>query len=142
MKPHHRDGLVWAVDEAERSGGPPVTMPGAPEDPEPLRGAYGGDPLSDDDLAFVADPERTVPDGVHHYFQPVRWSEAARVPVTYVLNERDRPVAPANQEEMAARIAGLVEVVRLDDGHIPAVTDPESIASVIRRVVASVAVGS
>lgn len=138
MKPHHREGLVWAIEEVERTGGPPVTMPGAPDDPEPLRGAYGGDPLSDDDLAFVADPARTVPDGVNHYFQSVRWSQAAGVPVTYVLNERDRPVAPANQELMAARIPDLVEVVRLDDGHIPAVTDPEALASIVRPILAGV----
>lgn len=130
MKPHHRDGLVWAVDEAAKTGDA-VILPGAPDDPEGLRGAYGGDPLSDDELAFVADPSRTVPDTVHHYFQPVHWSQAAGVPVTYVLNERDRPVATANQERMAARVPGLLAVVRLDCGHIPAVTHPELLAEVI-----------
>ena len=133
MKAAHREGLLWAVDEAKKAGGPPITLPGAPEDPEPFRQAYGGDPLSDDDLAYLTDPERTVPDTVHHYFQPVRWSEAAGVPVTYVLNERDRPVRPADQELMLQRIPDLVEVVRFDCGHVPAVTDPGALAAVIAR---------
>lgn len=130
MKPHHREGLLWAVEAASEQG-ETVTMPGAPEDPESLRSAYGGDPLSDDDLAFAADPARCVPDGVHHYFQPIHWSQAAGVPVTYVLNERDRPVATAMQEVMATRVPDLAAVVRYPGGHCPAITDPPFLASAI-----------
>lgn len=130
MKPHHREGLVWAVDEAAKTG-QPVILPGAPEDPEQLREAYGGPPLSDEDLAFAADPVRCVPDTVHHYFQPVHWSVAAGVPVTYVLNEQDRPVATATQEVMAARLVDLVGIVRLPGGHCPAITDPPALAAAI-----------
>jgi pimeloyl-ACP methyl ester carboxylesterase len=68
---------------------------------------------------------------VHHYFQPVRWSQAAQVPVTYVLNERDRPIPAALQEEMARRVPRLTRLVRLDAGHIPAVTDPGAFAAVL-----------
>ena len=73
MKPHHREGLERSVEQAEEAG-TVITLPGVPDDPEPFRTAYGGDPLSDDDLAYVTSPLRTVRDTVHHYFQPVSWA--------------------------------------------------------------------
>jgi pimeloyl-ACP methyl ester carboxylesterase len=127
MKPHHRDGLVLAVEDAARQG-TAVTLPGAPDDPEPFRTAYGGDPLDDATLAYMVDPARCVPDTVHHYFQPVRWSQAGDVPVTYLLNTRDRPITPAMQEAMVGHLPHLADVVRLDGGHLPAVTDPAGFA--------------
>jgi pimeloyl-ACP methyl ester carboxylesterase len=133
LRPRHREGLEWAVAQAAANGDA-VTLPGPPDDPEPFRTAYGGEPLDDEDLAFVVDPERCVADTVHHYFQPVHWSLAGAVPVTYVVNERDRPVALAHQEEglvRLERLATLAHVVRLDAGHVPAVTDPGSLARAI-----------
>ncbi len=125
LKPAHRDGLVAAVAAG------PVTLPGAPTDPEPFRTAYGGDPLTDDELAFVVDPVRCVPDGVHHYFQPVHWSRAGAVPVTYALTLRDRPVRTERQREMAARLPAAT-IVELDTGHLPMVTHPALLAPVLR----------
>ena len=127
MKPNHRAGLVASVEQARRDGNV-ITLPGPPADPEQFRNAYGGDPLDDETLAYMVDPARCVPDTVNHYFQPVRWSVAASAPVTYLLNTRDRPVPSATQEEMAARLPGPTMVVRLDGGHVPAVTDPERFA--------------
>jgi pimeloyl-ACP methyl ester carboxylesterase len=135
MKPAHREGLALAVAQAGHDG-EVITLPGPPADPESFRNAYGGDPLDDETLAFVVDPIRCVADTVHHYFQPVRWSVAGEVPVTYVINERDRPVSPAMQEEMVARLPHPPAVVRLDAGHLPAVTDPESFAAVLSSAVA------
>lgn len=135
MKERHRDGLRLALAAAEKDGRT-ITLPGAPEDPEPFRHAYGGDPLNDDTLAFVVDPVRSVEDTVHHYFQPVRWSEAAGVPITYILNERDRPVPPDTQEIMAARLPAPVEVVRIDSGHLLPVTSPALFAQLVQEVVA------
>ena len=130
MKPKHRDGLI-ASAEAARRDGIVITLPGAPADPEPFRTAYGGDPLDDDTLAYMVDPVRCVPDTVHHYFQPVHWSIAAQVPVTYLLNTRDRPVTPEAQEQMVTHLPSTVNVVRLDTGHIPAVTDPAGFARLL-----------
>jgi pimeloyl-ACP methyl ester carboxylesterase len=130
MQPRHAEGLAAAV--AALGDGPPITLPGPPADPERARTSYGGDPLADDDLAFVVDPCRYVPDTVHHYFQPVRWSAVpASVPVTYVLNERDRPIPPALQEEMVGRLPSPPSVVRLPTGHLPAVTHPDLLAEAI-----------
>src|SRR5207302_157147 len=80
--------------------------------------------LADDTLAFVVDSVRCVADTVHHYFQPVHWSVAASVPVTYLLNTRDRPVPAEMQEQMVTHLPRAPHVIRLDSGHIPAVTDP------------------
>jgi len=108
-----------------------ITLPGPPDDPEPFRYAYGGDPLDDDTLAFVVDPVRCVADTVHHYFQPVHWSVVAPVPVTYLLNTRDRPVPSEMQEQMVTHLPRAPRVIRLDSGHVPAVTDPESFARLL-----------
>ena len=130
MKPHHREGLLWAVEDA-KGRDEVIRMLGVPDDVESLRSAYGGDPLSDDDLAFAASPERCVPDGVHHYFQPIRWSQVDGVPVTYVLNERDRPVSTSMQEVMAARVSSPDQIVRFPGGHCPAITAPAFLAAAI-----------
>ena len=98
--------------------GTSITLPGPPEDAESFRNAYGGDPLDDDTLAFVVDPVRCVPDTVHHYFQPVRWSAVGGVPILYVLNERDPSVPPETQEVMAGRLPAPAAVVRVDSGHL------------------------
>jgi pimeloyl-ACP methyl ester carboxylesterase len=130
LKPAQRDGLRATVEQA-RQDGTAITLPGPPADPEVWRTTYGGDPLDDDALAFVVDPLRCVPDTVNHYFQPVHWSLVGEVPVTYVLNERDRPISPAQQETMIGWLPHPPRVVRLAGGHLPAVTDPQAFAAVI-----------
>jgi len=132
LKPNQREGLKLAVEDAARNG-TAITLPGPPADPEGFRTAYGGDPLDDDDLAFVVDPVRCVPDTVHHYFQPIHWSTAADVPVTYILNERDRPIPPAMQETMIGWLPQPATVIRMNGGHLPAVTDPVSFVAAMRK---------
>jgi pimeloyl-ACP methyl ester carboxylesterase len=133
MKVRHREGLLQALAAAE-SDGRVITLPGAPEDPESLRTAYGGDPLDDATLAYVADPIRSVEDTVHHYLQPVRWSSVAGVPITYVVNERDRPIPPNLQEQMAQRLPHPFDIVRVDSGHLLPVTEPARFAQILTRV--------
>jgi pimeloyl-ACP methyl ester carboxylesterase len=132
MQERHRDGLRLAVEAAARDGRT-ITLP-PPIDPEASRRAYGGDPLDDQTLAFVLDPVRSVEDTVHHYFQPVSWSAAAGVPITYVLNENDRPIRPEMQEVMVQRLPPPVEVIRLASGHLLPVTSPAVFAEIIDRV--------
>ena len=130
MRPGDAEGLRGAA--ANLSGpGTPITLPGAPADPEKFRRTYGGEPLDDDTLAYMVDPARCVPDGVHHYFQPVTWQGVLDVPVTYVINDRDRPVPTEKQGEMVGYLPGTPRVVRLDCGHIPAVTQPYDLAAII-----------
>jgi pimeloyl-ACP methyl ester carboxylesterase len=134
MQERHREGLRMAV-AAAAADGRAIILP-APADPESLRHSYGGDPLDDDTLAFVTDPARSVPDTVHHYFQPIHWSAAAGVPVTYVLNERDRPIRPEMQEVMVTHLQPPVEVIRLDSGHLLPVTSPAVFAEIVNRIAA------
>ena len=130
MKERHREGLVLALAAAERDGRT-VTLPAPTADPESLRHAYGGEPLDDETLAYVADPVRCVEDTVHHYFQPVHWSAVTGVPTTYVLNERDRPVPPETQEEMAGRLPEPATVIRAASGHLFPVTSPAAFARIV-----------
>lgn len=130
MQPRHREGLLMFLDAME-PGAPPLTTPGPPGDPEEFRTTYGGDPLDDDTLAFVVDPIRCVADTVHHYLQPVAWAGVAGVPITYVVNDRDRPIPTASQIEMSGRLPSPVRVVHLDSGHIPPVTMPEQFAAIV-----------
>ena len=126
MQPRHRDGVI-----AARDAGLARLTPGPPPDPEAFRTAYGGPPLDDETLAYVVDPVRCVVDTMNHYFQPVRWSVAADVPVTYVVNTLDRPIPPGLQEEMVARLPKPPRVVGLESGHIPAVTAPKAFFEVL-----------
>jgi pimeloyl-ACP methyl ester carboxylesterase len=135
MKERHRQGLLQTVTEAERDGRV-ITLPGPPADPESFRRAYGGDPLDDDTLLFMVDPVRCVEDTVHHYFQPVHWSKVAGLPITYVLNDRDRPVLPEAQEEMARRLPDPATIVRVDSGHLLPVTSPARFAEILAEVTA------
>ena len=132
MQQRHREGLRLAVEAAARDGRT-ITLP-PPADPEASRRAYGGEPLDDATLAFVLDPARSVEDTVHHYFQPVHWSAAAGVPITYVLNENDRPIRPEMQEVMVTRLPAPVEVIRLESGHLLPVTSPALFAEIINRI--------
>jgi pimeloyl-ACP methyl ester carboxylesterase len=133
MTERHRDGLRLTVAAAQREGRV-ITLPGPPADPESFRGAYGGDPLDDETLMFVVDPVRCVEDTVHHYFQPVHWSKVTGLPITYVLNERDRPVLPEAQEEMAGRLPHPATVIRIDSGHLLPVTAPATFAKLLSEV--------
>jgi pimeloyl-ACP methyl ester carboxylesterase len=134
MKPRHREGVELARELAAADGTVLTTM-GPPADPEAFRQTYGGQPLDDDTLAFVVDPDRCVVDTINHYFQPVHWSSVPQgVPVTYILNEADRPIPAALQDEMIARLPHPPTVVRLDSGHVPPVTDPVGFARLLQQL--------
>ncbi len=133
MKERHRDGLLMALAAAEQNG-QFITLPGPPSDPESFRNSYGGDPLDDEILSFMVDPVRCVEDTVNHYFQPIYWSIVAGIPITYVLNERDRPIPTATQEVMAARLPKPSDVLRVDSGHLLPVTDPERFVEILKSV--------
>jgi pimeloyl-ACP methyl ester carboxylesterase len=135
MKESHRTRIIEGMDWA-RSNGRVLTTPG-PEAPDKVREAYGGDPLTDEQIAFMTDPVRCVEDSMSFYFQPVSWSAAPAVPVTYLEHTRDRPTPPALQDDNIARLAaaGRVPAVEvLDCGHIPAGTNAEELAVILNRI--------
>lgn len=135
MQARHREGVELALTIAAENG-EVLTTPGPPADPESFRTAYGGDPVDDETLAYLVDPARVVVDTLHHYLQPVHYSQIAGIPVTYVLNERDRPVPAALQEEMVGRLPSPPPptVIRYDGGHSPAVTAPAWFAGIVNAV--------
>jgi pimeloyl-ACP methyl ester carboxylesterase len=55
----------------------------------------------------------------------------AGLPLTYVLNERDRPVLPEAQEEMVQRLPPPATVIRVDCGHLLPVTAPATFAQIL-----------
>jgi pimeloyl-ACP methyl ester carboxylesterase len=129
MQARHRELSLAALEGAAREGS--GTSLRAPKpDPERLR-TSSGEELSDEQHAFVADPVRSVEDSFHLYTTPVHWSLAAGIPVTYVVNLRDRAVPPDLQREMAARLPDPPTVVELDCGHLAAVTRPVELAAAI-----------
>lgn len=138
MKPRHRDGVVAAMESA-RAEGRTITTP-IPER-ESLRDA-SGERLDEEQLAFMADPDRLVADSMNLYFQPVRWSATAGVPATYVVNLHDRPVPVELQREMAARLPGPTRVVEVDAGHYAAVTRPAELAAIIRTAARGAVAGA
>jgi pimeloyl-ACP methyl ester carboxylesterase len=131
LQARHGEGLRQSV-EAARQTGAMLTLPGPPADPEAMRRTYGGDLLDDDMLAYVSDPVRFVEDTLNHYFQPVHWSTAGEVAVTYVVNRRDRPIPVDLQDGMIERLPRPVRRIDLDGGHIPAVTAPATFAEILR----------
>lgn len=132
MQARHREASLVAL-EAARADGTMLTAP-RPER-ERLRRS-SGEELDEELLAFVADPVRSVEDSFNLYLTPVHWSKAAGIPVTYVVNLRDRAVPPDLQREMAGRLPPPVEVVDLDAGHLAAVTRPADLAALVRAAVA------
>ena len=129
MQARHREGIMSAYESLKASGKAMLT-PGPPSDPEAFRNAYGV-PLNDEDLAFVVDPVRCVVDTMSHYFQPVSWESAPKIPVTYVVNLLDRPVPQALQREMIGRLPDAPTVVELESGHIPAVVLPNEFVMIV-----------
>jgi hypothetical protein len=71
-----------------------------------------------------------VPDSVDVYFQPVHWS-LVDVPITYLVNDHDRPIPRELQLEMAGRLPKPPAINHLDSGHVPAVTMPCVLAAEI-----------
>ena len=135
MKPSHRERTVEAIEAARRDRWT-LRTPGPPDDPEMMRDSYG-ETLDDATLAYIVDPVRAVQDSMNFYFQPISWAAVQNVPVTYLKNARDRPVPPALQDEMIGRLPNPLDVIELDAGHIPAVTQPEAFARVLDDIATS-----
>lgn len=132
MKPRHREGVEAAMKMANETGRS-IDTGRVADDPSVYRDAYGGRPLTDEECRFVADPARYVPDSFNVYFQPVHWA-LVDVPITYLVNDHDRPIPPVLQLEMAGRLARPPTIRHLDSGHVPNVTMPEAFAAEIADV--------
>ena len=128
MRPRHRERTEEAL--ALRDDGRALTTPTDPPEREQLRHAYGTE-LDDAQIDYVRDPVRFVRDTFNFFDAPVFWSQASTVPLTYLVNLRDRSVPLALQREMIARLPAPPVVVPLDTGHVPAVTMPTVLAALL-----------
>ena len=141
MRPRHAEGIEKQLEWARSQGKRVTTLDGPAPDAEKARGQYGGDPLDDETLAFVMDPKRRVPDSFNVYLQPISWQGVdPGLPVTYLRNLRDRAVPLALQDEMIARLPfdpASTRVLSLDGGHVPSVTTPEFVATLLNGIAAS-----
>lgn len=135
MQERHAEGVRLAYELAEGDPDKLVVL-GMPSNLEKFRLSYGGEPLDDETMHWILDPERLVEDSMNLYFQPVHWSQVPDdIPITYIVNTLDRAMPAEKQEEMAARLPGSPKVVHLESGHIPPVTDPEGFAELVRGLV-------
>jgi pimeloyl-ACP methyl ester carboxylesterase len=130
MLARHADGCRW-LDAKMRRDGPKSIRLEREVDPVALRTAYGGDPLTDETVAYMCAPERRVPESFTVYFQPITWAGVPDVPITWLLNRADRVIPPDLQRTMMDRLPRAARIVETDAGHIPSVTHPELVAAVL-----------
>jgi len=135
MKPRHADGCRAAMAQARETDTAITSLDGMREpDPAQIRTSFGGDPLPDDLVTFMMDPQRRVPDSFNLYFQPVTWKGVPEVGITWIKNLRDRPIPVDLQETMISRLPRPPAIVEIDGGHIPSVTDSDEVASVLNAL--------
>lgn len=134
MQARHRDSVRMVKEMME--AGQFITTPPDPPDPDRAKRSYGGAELDEKQVEFVRSPLRWVPDTYNFYFGSVEWSAAKGVPVTYVVNLRDRAVPLELQEEMIERLPSPPRVIPLDCGHIPAITMPEVFGALLDGIAA------
>jgi len=135
MKPRHAEGCRKALEAARAAGRTITTLDGPPPSRDQVREQYGGDPLSDELVDYVLDPKRRCPDSFNVYFETLSWQGVpADLPRTYIRNLRDRAVPLSLQDEMIERANAPVETVDFDGGHVPSVTAPERVASLLNAL--------
>jgi pimeloyl-ACP methyl ester carboxylesterase len=125
MRERHRNMTLAGLEMAKQAP-LPFDKPFATRDS--LR-TSSGEELNESQIVFMID--RSVPEAINVYVQPVFWSESIGIPVTYIVNKRDRAVSPDLQRTMAARLPEPPTIVEIDTGHLPAVTAPGSLATLL-----------
>jgi pimeloyl-ACP methyl ester carboxylesterase len=78
---------------------------------------------------------RAVPDSLRFFHEPISWAGVARsVPRTYVRLLLDQALVVSTQDHMIGHLRQTgddVEVVDLDAGHCPMISNPEGVAGVL-----------
>lgn len=136
MLPRHAAGCRALQAKVRRDGSASIDLRRR-VDPEAIRTAYGGDPLSDEIVEYMCAPERRVPESFNVYFQPVTWGGVRDVGITWLLNLRDRVIPIELQRTMIGRLPTAPHIVETDAGHIPSVTHPELVAGTVARAATS-----
>jgi pimeloyl-ACP methyl ester carboxylesterase len=113
-----------------------------------IRADGGATQTSDEDRRFMSGNDmneeqaeflltRTVPDSLRFFHEPISWLGVPRsLPRTYVRLLLDQALVVSTQDHMIANLrttGDVVDVVDLDAGHCPMISNPLGVASVLNR---------
>jgi pimeloyl-ACP methyl ester carboxylesterase len=109
---------------------------GATQTSDADRRFMSGNDMDDEQAEFLL--TRTVPDSLRFFHEAVTWAGVARdLPRTYVRLLLDQALVVATQDHMIAnlrRTGDLVDVVDLDAGHCPMISNPAGVAAVLNAM--------
>ena len=134
MKERHREGLVMAIAAARATTATRSRCPAHPQIPSRSATPTAATPSTTTRWPMSSTPFAAWRTPCTTTSNRSRGAGVAGVPITYVLNERDRPVPPGTQEEMARRLPPPAEVVRIDSGHLLPVTSPGTFAEILAGI--------
>ena len=108
---------------------------GATQTSDADRRFMSGNDMDDEQAEFLL--TRTVPDSLRFFHEPISWRGVPRsLPRTYVRLLRDQALVVATQDHMIANLrttGDVIEVVDLDAGHCPMISNPVGVAAVLNR---------
>ncbi len=108
---------------------------GATQTSDEDRRFMSGNDMNDEQAEFLL--TRTVPDSLRFFHEPISWLGVPRsLPRTYVRLLLDQALVVATQDHMIANLrttGDVVDVVDLDAGHCPMISNPLGVASVLNR---------
>ena len=93
--------------------------------------------MDDEQANFVL--TRAVPDSVRLFREPLSWAGTEDVPRTYIRLLKDQALVLPTQDHMITNLrhtGGPVDIVDLDAGHCPMISDPEGTAEVLNEIAA------
>ena len=109
------------------------THDGSTQTSDDDRRFMSGNDMDDEQATFLL--TRTVPDSLRFFHEPITWSGVARtLPRTYVRLLLDQALVIATQDHMIENLrttGDVVDVVDLDAGHCPMVSNPQGVAAIL-----------
>lgn len=109
------------------------THDGATQTSDADRRFMSGNDMDDEQAEFLL--TRTVPDSLRFFHEPVSWRGVSRaVPRTYVRLLLDQALVVSTQDHMIEHLrttGDVVEVVDLEAGHCPMISNPAGVAAVL-----------
>ena len=112
------------------------TAGGATQTSDEDRRFMSGNDMDDEQAEFLL--TRTVPDSLRFFHEPITWRGVSRsLPRTYVRLLLDQALVVATQDHMIANLrttGDSVDVVDLDAGHCPMISNPAGVAAVLNAL--------
>jgi pimeloyl-ACP methyl ester carboxylesterase len=109
---------------------------GATQTSDADRRAMSGNDMDDEQAEFLL--TRTVPDSLRFFHEPITWRGVSRaLPRTYVRLLLDQALVLSTQDHMIEHLrttGDVVDVVDLDAGHCPMISNPAGVAAVLNAL--------